>query len=472
MNLLKPFRRTLLGAAALSLSGVAGAYQIHFDQLWSHQGLDNAGAPGIATSNSAAEITAYDSASNRFFTTNAETNQIDAIDGTTGAALFSLDPEGSPTSVAVSNGVVAVAVEGANVTDTGSVQFFDADGNSLGSVATGPLPDMITFSPDGNKVLVANEGEPNSYNQVDSIDPEGSISVIDISGGIVGASTVNIGFSDFNAGGSRAAELPSDVRIFGPSASVAQDLEPEYISVSPDGTKAFVTLQENNAVAVVDLSTNSIERIDALGFKDHSLPGNELDPSDRDSGININNWPLLGMYQPDAISSYDTGGITYYVTANEGDARDYTGFGEEERVKDLTLDSNVFTNPNIQDDDQIGRIDITTTLGDADGNGEYDALYSFGSRSFSIWNDETGSLVFDSGSDFEEITAAAFPDFFNIDNDENVASEADGRSDAKGPEPEAITIGEIEGMILAFIGLERIGGIMIYDITDRTIHFS
>ena len=243
------------------------------------------------------------------------------------------------------------------------------------------------------------------------------------------------------------------------------DLEPEYITVSPDGQTAFVTLQENNAVAKIDLTTETIVDIQGLGFKDHSAAGNALDPSDRDDGINIGNWPVLGMYQPDSIDSYEVGGQVYYVTANEGDARDYDGFSEEERVKDLTLDPTAYPDAAaLQLDENIGRLKTTTATGDTNGDGDFDQIYSYGARSFSIW-DENGNLIFDSGDVIERLTAQIAPDIFN-QNEGN--GEADSRSDDKGPEPEALSLVEIGEWVYALVGLERTGGLMVFDITDPT----
>jgi hypothetical protein len=823
-------------------------------------------------------------------------------------AIIDLSPfGGGPNSVAVKNGLVAVAVEASIKTNPGSVLFFDANGSLLGQVAVGALPDMLTFTPDGKKILVANEGEPNSYNQVDSVDPVGSISIIDLSSGVGGATVATAGFAAFNGPAERAALIAAGVRIFGPNASVAQDLEPEYIAVSPDGTSAYVSLQENNALAVLNIATATVSSIRPLGYKDHSAgfslqntvfpamptigstvggqslnlggfsglffegvdpltgrlrfvthtdrgpngepnaagerpfllpnfapqivrfeldqtsgaisltqqitlqtspgvpltglpntsiaggttntpyndevainlfgntipidplggdlegivvapdssfwlvdeyrpaiyhfdssgvliervvpigtaaaagqpagtfgteslpavlanrrqnrgfegialqdgklyafvqsparnpqtlsnntlngmrnirvvefdpsthatrqflyvmdnpnlgtpdntrpdkigdavaigngeflvlerdddaadsdpssniekkiyrfrlsdatdvssfsglfdvgggvlksidqmttaelaaqgikpiaktlhadlnvvgynavekieglarvdantiavindndfgvasinidtatgmftlaPGytpeptvlglitthNGIDASDRDvpgssnNGIlNVRNWPVLGMYQPDAVASFQVDGQTYLITANEGDARDYTGFSEESRVGSLTLDAasfgaqgfaDVSNGPNgLRNNDHLGRLNVTNTLGNTDGDTEFETLYAFGARSFSIWN-AAGQLVFDSGDDLEQITAAAFPAFFNASNDDNAF---DSRSDNKGPEPEAAMVAEIAGRNYAFIGLERIGGILLFDVTNPT----
>jgi hypothetical protein len=362
----------------------------------------------------------------------------------------------------------AVSVVNVNRQDNGSLLFFNADGSLFNgslensSVMAGPLPDMFSFTPDGTKLLVANEGEPNDEY---TIDPEGSVSLIDLENLFAGLAPTEtkIGLTDFNVGGSKEDKLTGKgIRIFGPNATVAQNLEPEYITVSADGKKAWVTFQENNAIGLLDLETQEFTEIVGLGFKDHRLPGNALDPSDRDGGINIKNWPVFGMYQPDEAAAYTAKGKTYIVIANEGSGRAFDdGYSEEVRVEDLTLDPDAFP-ADIQDRDKLGRLTVTNQLGDTDGDGDFDELYVFGGRSFSIL-DENGKMIFDSGDQFEQITAKLFPEYFNADNSEN---NFDNRSDNKGPEPEGVTIGELFGRTYAFIGLERIGGIMTYDITD------
>ena len=254
------------------------------------------------------------------------------------------------------------------------------------------------------------------------------------------------------------------MRIFGPGASVAEDLEPEYITVSRNSLTAWVTLQENNAIAEIDIRSGEVTSITSLGLKDHSVAGNGLDASNRDDEINIATWPVFGMYQPDSIASYQVRGQTFLVTANEGDSRDYDGFSEEERVKDLTLDPTAFPDAaTLQENENLGRLKTTNVNGDTDDDGDFDQIFSYGTRSFSIWTAD-GDLVFDSGDDIAQITASALPDDFNSNNDEN--DSFDARSDDKGTEPEAVVLAKIRGQTYAFIGLERMGGIMIYDVTD------
>lgn len=428
-----------------------------------------------------AEINAYDAESQKLFVVSGEPilQIVDLSDPTNPINLPPIDVSdlgAGINSVAVQNGLVAIAIASDPATDNGLVAFLDTNGTVLQTVTVGPLPDMLTFTPDASKVLVANEGEPNEDY---SIDPEGSISIIDLSNGIENASVTTADFTVFN---DRRAELQaSGVKLFGLNATVAEDLEPEYIAVSPEGSTAWVTLQENNAVAAVDITAGNVVDILPLGVKDFSQEA-QLDASNEDGGINLQNWPVFGLYQPDAIASYESNGATYYVTANEGDARirpdgdlendagnvileEGAVFNEEVRIAEVELDPTAFPNATeLQQEENLGRLKITNALGDLDGDGDFDQLFAFGGRSFSIW-DEAGNRVYDSSDDIAKITATLTPQLFNA-NDGDPA-EFDDRSDDKGAEPEALTIGQIGDTIYAFVGLERAGGgVLIYDITD------
>ena len=870
------------------------------------------------TSEDGAEIVAYDSTTQRLFVTTGDTVEIVDISNPANPTKFGeifitdvLDDNfsaGGANSVAVKNGIVAIAVEAENKQDNGKVLFYSTDGELLYGVTVGALPDMVTFSPDGNKVIVANEGEPNdTYDN----DPEGSISIIDISNGLSNVTDANVTTASFTGFNDRKQELINKgVRIFGETAdgtaaTVAQDLEPEYIAVSADGKTAVVTLQENNAIAIVDIETAIVQDILPLGFKDYSkgqptlkqyqfsnlpvlgttatensedstettvgqdillgglsglfyegtadngnlkfvtvpdrgpngaptnvddddaserpfalpdyqaqvvkfelnettgaienlssllltrkdgttpitgrpniagvdeepvdlfgnllgydeygadlegvviapngsywmvdeyrpaiynfdstgklierfvpegtgalgekaagtygaetlpaeysnrrsnrgfeavaldtdenilyafiqtplanpdtaasnasdvirilginpttgepvseyvylledpavrpggrvdkigdavyagngkfkvierdsevganakkpifeidlkgatnvlnttslLPGktleqhtadelisvginpvnkikvtnlpsigyqagdkpeglallpdrrlavlndndfglldeeipvdgtvplnsnptpvvlgiidfaegNKLDASNEDGQINLQNYPVFGMYQPDAIDSFEVDGKTYYITANEGDARirpdgdieDENGdviveegdiFNEEKRIAKVDLDPDVFPDADeLQKEENLDRLKITKTLGDLDGDGDFDQLFSYGARSFSIW-DEFGNQVFDSGDQIAQITAAQTPELFNAND--GIAEEFDDRSDDKGAEPESVTVGMVDGKPYGFVGLERAGGgVLVYDLSNPT----
>lgn len=413
---------------------------------------------------SAAEVVAHDPGTQRLFVVNGADETVDVLDAADPTApvfLGVLELTGAPTSVAVSDGVVAVAVPADPESEPGSVAFFAAGSLApLSVVEVGALPDMLTFTPDGEAVLVANEGQPaEDY----SVDPEGSVSIVDVSGGAEGLTQADVRTAGFGAYAPQ--DLPEGVRIFGPetATTVAQNLEPEYIAVSRDSGTAWVALQENNALAVVDAAGAEVTEILALGTKDHALAGNGFDASDDDGVIDIRPHPVQGLYQPDAIAAYEVRGRTYLVTANEGDARAYEAFEEEARVADLVLDPTAFPDAAaLQADTDLGRLTVTTTEGDPDGDGDYDALYSFGARSFSIVR-EDGEVVFDSGDALEQLTAEVLPDDFNADNEGN--DTFDNRSDNKGPEPEGVALGRIGRRTYAFLALERVGGIAVYDVT-------
>ncbi|MEZ5354252.1 MAG: choice-of-anchor I family protein [Bryobacteraceae bacterium] len=413
----------------------------------------------------ASEISAYDPGSRRTFVTNGATKKIDILDvsnptAPTKAGEITIPSQfgDAPNSVAVRNGVVAVAMAASPTQNPGYAVFFDAQGRLLSGVQVGALPDMITFTPDGKYVLVANEGEPNdSY----SIDPEGSVSIIDLANGAANLTNADVATADFKA--FTKNNIDPRIRIFGPNATVAQDLEPEYIAVSPDSKTAWVSLQENNAFAIIDIAAKKVTRLVALGFKDHSAAGNGLDPSDRDGGIKIARWPVLGMYMPDAIGTFTTRGVTYLISANEGDTRDYAGFSEEARVSSLKLSPRVFPNAkDLQANGALGRLTVSNASGDDAGDGVYESIMLPGARSFSIWSTD-GQLVFDSGDRFEQVTARAVPKAFNSNGAEDTF---DTRSDNKGPEPEGVVTATIGDQTFAFISLERTGGFFVYEVTD------
>ena len=465
--------------------------------------------PDAAFDGSAAEIVDFDPATGRAFVVNAQAGGVDifslaapanpafvealdvaadvaaAIDGIAAADL------GAVNSVAIhsASNTLAVVVAAEPETNNGYAAFYQAsDGTFLAAVEVGALPDSVAISPDGNTVVVANEGQPSGDY---TVDPDGSISVIDISGGASTVAAANVTSVTFD--GFEAADIPG-VRISGPGGDIAAALEPEYVAISDDSATAYVSLQENNAIAEVDLETGTLTDVWALGFKDHRNPGNELDVSNRDDVINIRNWPVYGVYMPDGIATYTVNGVPYVVTANEGDSRDYAAHVDELRIRDITDNgTNSIDLPladvlsfgadydqdgdvdsiDFLEDEGLGRLKIITDLGvtgancDATGtepqNCTYEALYAFGARSFSIFNAETQTLAFDSGNDFERITAERNPENFNATNDEN---NFDNRSDDKGPEPEGAELGVIDGRTYAFINLERVGGVMVYDVTE------
>ena len=458
-----------------------------------------------------AEIVQYHADTQTIYATNGETNAIAVIAADTVSTTAMSDPInttnltvsditlpadidgvtlGSLTSIAISGDLMAVAVPADVKTDNGYVLFYNGLDTSapvfLDSVVVGALPDMVTFTPDGGKVLVANEGEPSDDY---TIDPEGSISVINIlASGEPEETASSVSFTGFN--GSQDDLVAQGMMFPNPSGrtikgvdiatTVAQDLEPEYITATND--VAYVSLQENNGLAILDLEELTVEII-GLGVK--SWADLNIDIQE-DGSVSFGQYDgLYGVYQPDTIANYSWKDATFIVTANEGDAREYffdsadeatclsegglefdeddgcLAYIDEVKVEDLTAEANSEL-ADLQANGEADDLRVTNAMGDADGNGEYDAAYAYGSRSFTIW-DQNGLAVYDSGDDFERITASVHGASFNNGDDEN---EGDSRSENKGPEPEALTIGVIGDRTYAFVGTERMGGIFVYDVTN------
>jgi 2',3'-cyclic-nucleotide 2'-phosphodiesterase (5'-nucleotidase family) len=432
----------------------------------------------------AAEIVAYSTKYKRMFVTNNVTNSIHVVNISNPGSpslydTISLKPYGMDLTSVVCNGefIGVTVIDSAGKLANGKVVFFNAGTLAyVSQVKVGPNPDMMVFSKDGKKVLVANEGEPLDYVS----DPEGSVSIIDISNGLSSLTNSNVKIADFKAFNNVA--IDSKIKITGKlvdsatkssvvrNSTVAEDLEPEYIAISEDSRTAWVTCQENNCVAVLNLDSNKFTRLIPLGYKNHNIVGQGLDFTNQGSTISIDTVKVFGMYQPDQITSYTVKGTTYYVTANEGDLRADWGTvnNEEKDIRDaaIKLDTAKFGLSSVtllKNSTGRGRLKVSSKYGDFNNDGKFDSLFCFGGRSFSIWNGSTGSLVYDSKNDFETITASKLASIFNASHSNNTLK---NRSDDKGPEPECVTIGKILDSTYAFIGLERIGGVMIYNITD------
>jgi hypothetical protein len=413
-------------------------------------------------SKGAAEISAFDPITNRLFVVNnsAGNNRIEVVDfsdpslPTVIGNINTVRYGGMVNSVSVSNGKLAAAIEATIKTDNGKVLVFNTgDYSVLATVEVGALPDMVTFSPDGNMIITANEGEPNDTY---TTDPIGTVSIILVNDNY---SVTTLDFSGFE---SRATELKAKgFRIFGKDASFAQDIEPEYVAVSQNSKKAWVTLQENNGIAVIDLDSRTITDILPLGFKNYNLTSNEMDLSDADGGVFFKPWPVKSVYMPDGIAVLANNNVPFVFTANEGDAREYVNsstkvFVEAKRINDATVVLDPLAFPNaatLKLDANLGKLNITTTLGNKDGDGDFDELYSFGARSFSVWNGNTGKQIFDSGN---ELDKRAFSEG-NYD---------DKRSDDKGAEPEGVAVGRVGNKNLLFVGMERVDGVAVYDVTN------
>lgn len=440
----------------------------------------------------AAEITQYHSASKRIFLINGAANRIEMLNAAslTSSALndaytannLSSTPLAIPSSavvknaagsdeslalgfansIAISGNWLAIAVENKVKSAAGAVLIYDLTTTTpvfVKAIKAGALPDMLTFTPDGQTLLIANEGEPETNY---SVDPEGSIGLIKRVNNQWPDQMTLLGFTAFES--QRAALEKKGLKIAAPEGTtLAQDIEPEYITVTADSKKAYVSLQDNNALAVVDIASAKIDKIVGLGFKDHSMMVNALDAGDRD-GMNIQPIPgLFGMYQPDTITNYQWKGATFIVSANEGDSRDWSAYSEESRVSAIPRSAElVAKQAGVYSSSGLARLKVTKALG-KNANGEYDALYAFGSRSFSIW-DQNGAQVYDSAADFEKISAALQGE--SGFNSNHLANGGDNRSDDKGPEPEAVAVGQVGDKTYAFVATERLSAVFVYDVTN------
>lgn len=337
--------------------------------------------------------------------------------------------------------IIGIAVQGEKYTDNGSIVLFDYDGNYLCHFEAGVQPDMITFTKDGKYALTANEGEPREgYDN--GADPKGSITVLTLNNNITSSTVHTYDFSKFD---NQRKDLINDGVILKKNTAPSLDLEPEYIAVTEDSQYAYVSLQEANSIATFNLSTMEWESIKGLGFKDHNAEGNELDLN-KNSKINIQKENVYGVYMPDGLASMTIDGVNYILTPNEGDAREWEEYTD---IKEDTINGSK-KKVELLDNNEFDGLDSNKT-------------YTFGGRSFSIFRADDMSLVYDSGSDFERKVAELYPTIFNSNHKE---LEIDGRSNKKGIEPEDVKTLIIGNKTYAFIGLERAGGLMMYDVSN------
>ena len=380
---------------------------------------------------------------------NVNSNSNTTLEATKTVTLESIgiNDAGDITSVDISpdGKETAIAIQHKDYDKNGYIARFDANGQLISIHEAGIQPDMITYSPDGSLILTANEGEPRQGYEAGTVDPKGSITALDTNTN----QSYDIDFTAFDSAESRAA-LVADNVIIKKDTAPSVDFEPEYITISNDSLTAYVTLQEANSIATIDLTTKQVTRVDSLGFKDYSSGDNKVDLYKKDDAINITNTDeFLGIYMPDGISSYEVDGKTYLLTANEGDSREWGDYINEVEEKYGESESKI----------------VTLNTDDYDGFDDLSKKYLFGGRSFSIIDASTMTMVSDSNGEFEEITAKLLPEYFNCSNDD---ISFEDRSGKKGPEPEDIKTMIIDGKVMAFIGLERIGGVMMYDVSDPT----
>ncbi|MFQ7309539.1 MAG: choice-of-anchor I family protein [Mediterraneibacter sp.] len=368
---------------------------------------------------------------------------------------------GDMTSVAVSaDGTkLAAAVQAEGYADNGRVAVFtcNADGTLTFEQAyeTGVQPDMVTFTPDDSRILTANEGEPREGYADGAVDPAGSVTVITVADG----TAVNVDFTAYDSNEERQKLVDAGI-VMKKDTVPSEDLEPEYIAAGND--TAYVTLQEANAIAVIDLGSLKVTGIYSAGYEDYSTTAVDIDKKDEAYNPAVYE-SLRGIRMPDGVALYSVDGVDYIVTANEGDSRewgDYLNEDERDFGDGQTSPTGKITAENSGLTGKVVFFDSS----------DYDGLdsgldYVFGGRSFTVFRaDESGlTEIYDSGSDFEAKTAEYIPENFNCSNDDK---SLDDRSGKKGPESESITVGTVGERTYAFIGLERVGGVMVYDITD------
>lgn len=525
-HIMKPAVLPLMIASAMSVMTGCGSDDKDSNQPKTFHSLELTVVGSYVSGNefatSSAEIVSYDQTSDRLYVVNAEDKTVDVLrfddsgiplkDGTIdlqAAASHAGISIGAANSVVAKEALVAVAIENDNKQENGIIALYDSNDLSLINTFTaGALPDMVTMTEDANYILAANEGEPNGEY---TIDPEGSVTLINISAGTSDSDALvtQIDFKAFNQGQSRHSEL-QNVRLPAPmGASVAQDLEPEYITITAEN-KAVVALQENNAFAIIDIATATVESIKGLGEKSWASvadggQGYELDLTNKDEVLTYSSYPqLVGYYMPDSLASFEVDGESYIISANEGDGREYIyettqelcdnanhswdgdefqpggededatkytteeddciSYTDEARAKDLNVDAAhplmneaTYGENTIANKDAIGRIKVIADDMTVAAN---ENVYTFGARSFSIWN-MAGEQVFDSGDELSQV--ANTQSHFNVSNDNQ---DNDDRSDDKGIEPEAIEVAKILDKHVAFIGLERQGGVAVYDVTQ------
>lgn len=440
MKMLRPSLRhlaTCLLIAALAPAALA-APDVQIERAWRYEHR-------TAADGTKAEVVAYDGTTDTLWV--AGVTGIDVLSRISGqrVAHIPVGQFGAVNSVAIRNGLAALAIESTvDRTMPGAVVFFDTATRlqSGAPVKVGSLPDMLTFTPDGGRVLVANEGTPNprpTPSGLSAADPVGSVSIIDVATRSVLTLPITPDIPGYHS-----------LRLF-PATLSAYDPEPEYIAVDRTGRFAWVGLQEANGIAVLDLQNLRFERLFSLGLKDFNLPGNEIDANDRDGGVNFAGLPVKGLYQPDSIAAYRHRGATYFVLANEGDARDNgNADGEDERRAGAGSGSS-----RLSDDPRLARLTLSSVDSTRGGT-----LAAFGGRSVSI-RDASGEIVWDSGSLLDREAA-------------RLGVYDDARSDNKGVEPEGLALLEVEGRVLAFVGLERTtrSAFAVFDITDpRSVHY-
>jgi hypothetical protein len=437
------------------------------------------------------EIVAYHAGSKRIFATNGVKNSIDIFDISDVAnpkkvSSVSLAPYGNDvTSVAAGKDVVVAAVlvtetfsaTGVPTTPNGKIVVFDTNGKVLSSAdVLGVLPDAVTFAPNGTTALVAIEASPvcakdnpataakEETDYTKASDPVGGVTVVDLSNP---ASPVLrfAGFDQFTIAEMRA----KGIAVSSVVNNVSKDFEPEFVT-AVDNNYAYVTIQEANAIGKLNIESATFESI-TRAFES-KIAYVARDTSDRDSGAGPRNYSnVVGASQPDAIAGFKVGSGQYFVTANEGDAREYTCLNDDLRSSALKVDTRRFPDwKTLSGSAALGRAKVNPNIGDKDGDGDIDTIHLRGSNSMTMYRN--GMPIWDSGELLDQIQTKAFG-VANINGSHSLSSDkstmnyvGQDRSDDKGAEPEGVALGMVGDRRIAILGLERMTALAIFDITE------
>jgi hypothetical protein len=438
-----------------------------------------------------AEIAAFHAGSKRIFATNGVKNSIDVFDISDVAnpkkiESISLERYGNDiTSVAAGRDVVVAAVlvtesfsaTGVPTTPNGKIVVFDTNGTFLSATdVLGVLPDSVTFAPDGTTALVAIEGQPvcakddpattekESTDYSKASDPVGGVSVVDLTDPT--APVVRFaGFEKFSVAQMRAKGIAVSAVV----NDVSKDFEPEFVTAT-DNKTAYVTIQEANAIGKLNIKTATFESV-SRAFEGN-LSKVARDTSDKDSGAGPRTYKnVVAASQPDAIAGFKFGWGNYYLTANEGDAREYTCLNDDLRAASLKVDPRRFPDwKAMSATTALGRAKVNPNIGDRDGDGDIDTIHLRGANSTTMYHN--GAIVWDSADLLDQIQTSAFG-VANINGSHSLSADkstmnyvGQDRSDDKGSEPEGVAVGMVGERRIAILGLERMTALVVFDITD------
>jgi hypothetical protein len=353
---------------------------------------------------------------------------------------------------------------------------FDTNGKVLSSPdVLGVLPDSVSFAPNGTTALVAIEAQPvcakddpataakedTDYSKAS--DPVGGVTVVDLSN--PSAPVLRFaGFDQFTVADMRAKGIAVSAVV----NNVSKDFEPEFVT-AVDNNFAYVTIQEANAIGKLNIQSASFESI-TRAFESR-VARVARDTSDRDAGAGPRTYTnVVGASQPDAIAGFTVGAGQYFVTANEGDAREYTCLNDDLRASALKVDTKRFPDwKTLSGNAALGRAKVNPTIGDKDGDGDIDTIHLRGSNSMTMYRN--GIAIWDSADLLDQIQTQAFG-VANINGSHSLSSDkstmnyvGQDRSDDKGGEPEGVAVGMVGDRRIAILGLERMTALAIFDIT-------